>query len=75
MTLWVFLDVTIYLDKLVNLGSTVGDACYNTKKPKRTVKDIIDKEFTIEFCQLFDIIVDVTQISNLSLLGSKYLRH
>ena len=39
------------------------------------MKDIIDKEFTIEFCQLFDIICDVTQLSNLSLLGSKYLHH
>ena len=39
------------------------------------MKDILDKEFTIEFCQLFDIIVDSTQISNLSLLGSKYLHY
>ena len=39
------------------------------------MKDILDKEFTIEFCQLFDIIVDATQISNLSLLGPKYLHY
>jgi len=39
------------------------------------VKDLLDKEFTIEFCQLFDVILDVTQISCQSLLGPKYLHH
>lgn len=75
LTLWVIIDVTLYLDKLVTLGSTNGDTVYNTRKQKKTLKDIIDKEYTIEFCQLFDIIADVTQTSNLSLLGSKYLYH
>ena len=75
LTIWVIIDVTLYLDKLVTLGSTVGDANFNSRKAKKTVKDILDKEFTIEFCQLFDVIVDVTQISNLSLLGNKYLHH
>jgi hypothetical protein len=75
MTLWVVIDVTLYLDKLVTLGSTNGDAVYNTRKSKKTLKDLLDKEFTIEFCQLFDVIVDTTQTSCLSLLGSKYLHH
>ena len=39
------------------------------------MKDMIDKELTIEFCQLFDIILDTTQYSNLELLGKKYLHH
>lgn len=52
--------MTLYLDKLVTLGSTVGEANYNIRKAKKTVKDLIDREFTIEFCQLFDVIVDVT---------------
>ena len=75
LTLWVIIDVTLYLDKLVMLGSTNGEACYNTRKQKKTFKDLLDKEFGIEFCQLFDIITDCSQISNLSLLGSKYLFH
>ena len=69
------IDITLYLDKLITLGSTVGDASFNSRKTKKTVKDILDKEFTIEFCQLFDIITDVTQFSNLQLLGNKYLHH
>jgi len=75
LTLWVVIDITLYLDKLVSLGSTIGDGSFNLRKPKKTVKDILDKEFTIEFCQLFDIIIDVTQLSTLSLLGSKFLHH
>ena len=75
MTIWVAIDATLHLDKLVTLGSTSGEACYNTRKAKRTIKDIIDKELTIEFCQLFDVITDVTQITCQSLLGTKYLQH
>mmetsp|Transcript_37983 Transcript_37983/g.49896 ORF Transcript_37983/g.49896 Transcript_37983/m.49896 type:complete len:121 (+) Transcript_37983:213-575(+) len=50
LTLWVVIDLTLYLDKLVSLGSTTGDASYNTRKAKRTVKDLIDKDMTVEFC-------------------------
>ena len=50
LTIWVIIDVTLYLDKLVTLGSTVGDANFNSRKAKKTVKDVLDKEFTIEFC-------------------------
>ena len=50
LTLWVVIDITFYLDKLVTLGSTIGDGSFNLRKPKKTVKDILDKEFTIEFC-------------------------
>ena len=60
LTIWIFVDITLYLDKLINLGSTVSGDNYNTRKQKKTIKDVLDKEFTIEFCQLFDIIVDVT---------------
>ena len=36
---------------------------------------MVDKELTIDFCQLFDIIIDTSQLSNLELLGQKYLKH
>lgn len=75
LTLWVVIDVTLYLDKLITLGGTMGESSYNLRKPKKTVKDILDKEFTVDFCQLFDIIIDITQISTTSLLGAKYLHY
>lgn len=61
LTLWVVIDLTLYLDKLVTVGT--GDATYNVRKAKRTIKDLIDKDLTIEFCQLFDIIIDVSQLT------------
>ena len=36
---------------------------------------MIDKEFTIDFCQFFDIVVDVSQVTNSYLFGSKFLQH
>ena len=75
LTVWVIIDVTVWLDKLVTNQNQLGEAGYTQRKAKKTVKDMIDKEYTVDFCQLFDVILDVTQLSNLSLLGPKYLYH
>ena len=75
LTVWVIIDVTIWLDKLVTNQNGLGEAGHQQRRAKKTIKDLIDKEFTIDFCQLFDVILDVTQLSNLGLLGSKYLYH
>ena len=50
LTLWVVIDVTLHLDKLVTLPKINGDICPNPRKAKRTLKDVIDKELTIDFC-------------------------
>ena len=54
MTIWVIIDSTLHLDKVIQ---TV-----ETRKAKRTMKDVLDKELGIEFCMLFDIIIDVNHI-------------
>jgi len=65
LTIWVIIDVTVWLDKLVVTG----------RKAKKTVKDMLDKEYSIDFCNLFDICLDVTQFSNSEVLGKRYLSH
>ena len=29
LTIWVIIDIALYLDKLITLGSTIGEACFN----------------------------------------------
>ena len=50
LTIWIFIDATLYLDKLITVSSTIGGESYNTRKQKKTIKDVLDKEFTIDFC-------------------------
>lgn len=71
LTIWVVIDITCWLDKLIPARG-ITDA---KQKRRKTVKDIIDKEFTIDFCQFFDIVVDVSQVTNSYLFGSKFLQH
>jgi hypothetical protein len=69
LTLWVVIDITCWLEKLIPArGITEAK-----QKKRKTIKDMIDKEFGIEFCQLFDLIIDVSQLSNTGLLGNKFL--
>lgn len=56
LTIWVIIDITDWFDKLIPIKG-ITDA---RQKNKKTIKDLVDKEFTIEFAQMFDIILDVT---------------
>ena len=70
LTIWVVIDITCWQDKLIPQS---GISDLRQKKRNKTVKDILDKEFTVDFCQLFDTILDISQHSNTHLLGSKFL--
>lgn len=55
LTVWVIIDITCWYEKLIPLGIIEGK-----QKKRKTVKDMIDKEFTVEFSLLFDLILDVS---------------
>jgi hypothetical protein len=69
LTIWVVIELTCWLDRLIP-AQGISDA---KQRKRKTPKDLLDKEFGIDFCQLFDIIVDVSQVSNSYLFGSKFL--
>ncbi len=65
ITVWVLIDVTTYLDKLV---------FRKERALKKSVKMLIDKEFGVDFSRHFDLVFDTSQITNLSLFGSRVLQ-
>ena len=62
--MWVLIDVTTYLDKLV---------VRKERALKKSVKMLIDKEFGVDFAKHFDLVFDMSQITNLGLFGSRVL--
>ena len=62
ITVWVLIDATVYLDKLV---------IKKERAAKKSVKMMIDKEFGLDFAKLFDLVFDTSQISNESLFGNR----
>lgn len=56
LTVWVIIDITCWYEKLIPSRGIVE----GKQKKRKTVKDMIDKEFTIEFSHLFDLILDVS---------------
>jgi hypothetical protein len=71
VTVWVVVDITCWLDKLI----PTGGISERNRKARKTVKDVIDKEFTIDFALIFDLVLDVSQHSNTGLLGPRFLMH
>ena len=63
--MWVLVDVTTYLDKLV---------VRKERALKKSVKMLIDKEFGVDFAKHFDLVFDMSQITNLGLFGSRVLQ-
>lgn len=68
ITIWCFIDVTRYLDKLVKSNGAFG------RKVGQSVKQVIEKEYNNEFLSMFDLVFDDSNFSNYDLFGSKYLR-
>jgi hypothetical protein len=65
ITVWVLIDVTTYLDKLV---------VRKERAAKKSVKMLIDKEFGVDFARHFDLVFDTSQITNVGLFGSRVLQ-
>ena len=58
LTLWVIIDTTPWLDKLVTLNQEP------TNRKRKSAKDFLDKDYGSDFASLFDICLDITQLSN-----------
>jgi hypothetical protein len=46
----------------------------NDKKPPKKLQEMIHREYGIDFHALFDIVIDMSQYSNVEILGSDYLK-
>ena len=66
LTIWVLVEVIPYVDKGVK-GS-------NEKKPPKKLQEMIHRDFGIDFHSLFDIVIDLSQYSNVDILGTDYLK-
>jgi len=51
ITVWVLIDATTYLDRLVVKKERVG---------KKTIKQLIDKDYGVDFSKLFDLVFDTS---------------
>jgi hypothetical protein len=66
LTIWVLVDVIPYVDK--------GVKGANEKKPPKKLQEMIHRDFGIDFHSLFDIVIDLSQYSNVDILGTDYLK-
>ena len=62
ITVWVLIDATVYLDKLVIRKEKVA---------KKSIKQMIDKDYGVEFAKLFDLVFDTSLVSNEGLFGNR----
>ena len=69
VTIWVIVDITRWLDKIV-----LPRGLENTRKIK-SAKEFLDKEYGAEFSMLFDIALDITQLANVDLVGAKFTNY
>lgn len=51
ITVWVLIDATTYLNRLVVKKERVG---------KKTIKQLIDKDYGVDFSKLFDLVFDTS---------------
>lgn len=51
ITVWVIIDVTTYLDKIVNRKE---------RAQKKSVKMLIDKDYGVDFAKHFDLVFDTS---------------
>ena len=66
ITLWVMIDAMPYIEKGVRGASE--------KKPPKKLQELVLKEYGIDFHSLFDIVIDISQYSNVDILGTDYLK-
>ena len=45
----------------------LGNVESKEKRPRKKVKEVIDKQYGIDFLSLFDIVVDMSSYSNLEI--------
>ena len=65
ITIWVLVDVLPYVEK----GAKTGD-----KKPPKRIQEMVLRDYGIDFHSFFDMIVDISQYSNVEVLGTDYLK-
>ena len=69
ITIWVFFDIQPWLVKLTKKGKP--------NQPEKKVKEICHSEFgdNGELLGLFDLVLDISQYSNIDIMGQKYLKY
>lgn len=65
ITLWILVDVLPYVDK----GAKGAD-----KKPPKRLQEMILRDYGTDFHSFFDLVVDMSQYSNVEVLGTDYLK-
>lgn len=66
ITIWVLIDIIGYIDK--------GQKGASEKKPPKKIQEMVVKDYGIDFHTLFDIVSDISQYSNVDVLGTDYLK-
>ena len=72
LTIWIFVDVVPWLEKLAKSNKGL-----KPNQPPKNINEISEKEYGDrgELMQLFDVVVDISQYTNLGIMGSKYLKY
>lgn len=66
ITIWLLIDVFSYVDKGIK-GAT-------DKRPPKKLQELFIRDYGIDFSSLFDIVIDLSQYSNVDILGTDYLK-
>lgn len=66
LTLWIFIDVLPYIEK--------GKKGATDRKPPKKVQELVTRDYGIDFPNLFDLVVDISQYTNVEILGTDYLK-
>lgn len=72
ITLWVFYDIVPWMEKLKKFNKKL-----RPNEPEKKIKEICHTEFgdNGHLLSLFDLVLDISQYSNLEIMGQKYLKY
>jgi len=65
ISLWILVDVLPYVDK----GAKGAD-----KKPPKRLQEMVLRDYGTDFHSFFDLVIDMSQYSNVEVLGTDYLK-
>lgn len=66
ITLWILLDVLPYIEK--------GKKGANDRKPPKKLHELVTRDYGVDFPNMFDLVVDISQYTNVDVLGTDYLK-
>ena len=72
ITIWVFMDILPWLEKLTKVPKK------NQHAPPKMVKEVFESMYGNEgreIMKLFDVVMDGSQYSNIEIMGSRYLKY